>query len=94
MKLVGATPWFIRKPFLAKSIVNGVVASIVSTLLLGALLYYLQTYQLAMFSLWDIPMILITFGAMLFMGIVISFFSSLFAVGKYLRFKTNDLYYI
>jgi cell division transport system permease protein len=94
MKLVGATSWFIRKPFLAKSIINGVVASVISSILLGALLYYLQTYQLAMVSLWNIPMILITFGTMLFMGIVISFLSSLFAVGKYLRFKTNDLYYI
>lgn len=94
MKLVGATPWFIRKPFLTKSIINGVIASVLSSILLGGLIYYLQTYQLTMFSLWTPPMILITFGAMLSMGIIISFLSSLFAVGKYLRFKTNDLYYI
>lgn len=94
MKLVGATSWFIRKPFLAKSIVNGLAASFLSILSLGGLIYYVQTSHLTMLNLWDPQILGITAGAIIILGVVISFFSSLFAVDKYLRIKTNDLYYI
>jgi cell division transport system permease protein len=94
MKLVGATSWFIRKPFLGKSIVNGLAASFLSIISLGGLIYYVQTSHLTMLNLWDPQILGITAGAIIILGVVISFFSSLFAVGKYLRIKTNDLYYI
>lgn len=95
MKLVGATSWFIRKPFLRKSLWNGIVASIVAALFLGGLIYLVQKYSLLiMVDLMKPESMIIVFGAMLFLGVFISFFSSLFAVGKYLRHKTNDLYYI
>jgi cell division transport system permease protein len=94
MKLVGATPWFIRKPFLGKSLMNGILASFISILFLGGLIYYVQTYHLTMLNLWNAEILGITAGSILALGIIISFFSSLFAISKYLRYKTNDLYYI
>lgn len=94
MKLVGATSWFIRKPFMSTSIRNGIIASVLASAALGGLIYYVQYNQLTMLNLWNEEILLITGGAILVLGVSISFFSSLFAVGKYLRFKTNDLYYI
>lgn len=94
MKLVGATSWFIRKPFMGTSIRNGIMASLLACAALGGLIYYVQYNQLTMLNLWDEEILIITGSAILILGVSISFFSSLFAVGKYLRFKTNDLYYI
>ena len=59
------------------------------------LLYYLQYYYgFPLFNLVAPMNIAITVGVIFILGIVISLFSSMFAVGKYLRIKTNDLYYI
>ncbi|MDR1678802.1 MAG: permease-like cell division protein FtsX [Prevotellaceae bacterium] len=96
MKLVGATPWFIRKPFLGKGLVNGIIAAVIASVFLIALVYYVQTYHLVAtdINLWNLELMGITLGVVFVVGIVLSFFCSLFAVGKYLRFTTNDLYYI
>lgn len=42
MKLVGATPGFIRRPFVRYNLVSGVFASILAILMLTGALYYLQ----------------------------------------------------
>ena len=95
MRLVGATAWFIRKPFLARSLLNGLVAALLSSALLEGLLYYLQYYYgFPLFNLVAPLNVAITVGVIFVLGIIISLFSSMFAVGKYLRIKTNDLYYI
>jgi len=94
MKLVGATAWFIRKPFLGKSLINGIVASILASVCLGALIYYVQFYHFPMLNLFAPQTALIIVGTIFFLGIVISLLSSLAAIGRYLRYKTNDLYYI
>lgn len=94
MKLVGATSWFIRKPFLIKSLINGIIASLLASMCLGGLIYYVQVYHFPMLSLLTVESISIVIGTIFFLGIVISLLSSLISIGKYLRFKTNDLYYI
>ncbi len=94
MKLVGATSWFIRKPFVGKFLWNGIVASILAAASLGGLIYYVQNYHLTMLNLWNEEILMITGIAILILGVLISVFSSLSAVGRYLRYKTNDLYYI
>lgn len=43
MKLVGAKSWFIRKPYVGQSIINGVVAAVVAMLLLSGLVYYMKS---------------------------------------------------
>ncbi len=94
MKLVGATSWFIRKPFVGRFLWNGIVASVLAALALGGLIYYVQNYHLTMLNLWNEEILMVTGIAIFILGILISVFSSLSAVGRYLRYKTNDLYYI
>ena len=42
MKLVGATPGFIRRPIVVSCMINGIIAAFVAVGLLSALLYYLS----------------------------------------------------
>ena len=39
MKLVGATPAFIRRPFIVSNVINGIVASVIAMLLLSGCIY-------------------------------------------------------
>ena len=95
MKMVGATSWFIRRPFMGRSILNGFVASLLAILTLGGIVYYLHYYyDLSMLNLMSVEVIVITTSIITFLGVFISLVSSMFAVGKYLRIKTNDLYII
>ena len=41
MKLVGATSWFVRKPYIARGMINGVIAAFLSLIMLGVMVYYI-----------------------------------------------------
>ncbi len=94
MKLVGATPSFIRKPFVRANIVNGVVAALVAICMLFGLIYYL-TLQIDNFvSIITTEDLIVVVCIVLILGIIISAISAHFAVNKYLRMKTDKLYYV
>jgi cell division transport system permease protein len=93
MKLVGATWGFIRKPFLLKSILHGLYASIIAILLLSGLIYLLRKEFGDLIDIVDIQFIVVIFGAVTILGVLINLISTYFAVNKFLRFKTDDLYY-
>lgn len=95
MKLVGATSWFIRRPFVVKGLIDGLVAAIISSAVLESGLYYVQQYYgFALFDLVSEQNVILTVGVMVIFGMSISMISSMMAVGRYLHLKTNDLYYI
>ncbi|MDR1783222.1 MAG: permease-like cell division protein FtsX [Dysgonamonadaceae bacterium] len=94
MKLVGATPGFIRRPFIGSHIVSGIIAAVIANALLFWLLYY-QFYDIK--NIWDIifPVnFFITSGIVLLLGILISIIATVFAVNKYLRSNVDELYHI
>ena len=94
MKLVGATHWFIRKPYLKSSIMNGLLASIISLVLLVGVVYFVQ-YEFGMSSLMIQPLTgLIITLIVISLGIILTAISSYYAVGRYLKMKTDDLYFI
>lgn len=92
MQLVGATSSFIRKPFLWQSVLQGVVSAIIGMALVMTLFYALNNILKTI----EIPFSLITliqlFGAIIVLGISITFISTWFALNKYLRMKLDDLY--
>jgi len=94
MKLVGATHWFIRKPYLKSSVMNGLLASFISLILLVAVVYFVQ-YEFGMSGLSIDPLTaLIITLIVISMGILLTAISSYYAVGRYLKMKTDDLYFI
>lgn len=91
-QLFGATRWFIVKPFLGRSILNGFISGTLACLLIAALIYYFQYTLPDLGLLRDLFTFAVLFGGLILFGILISFLSTLTAVIRYLRLKVEDLY--
>ena len=92
MQLVGANQGFIRKPFLIQSILHGIYSAIIALLLLGGTLYISRQEIPELIAIQDINMLLILSFSVILLGIIISFASTFFAVGKYLRSSLDELH--
>ena len=94
MRLVGATPWVIKWPFIRRNLLMGIEASTIACLML-ALAYYYCVARLGVMlfplTIWNV---LFVVAVVLFCGLCITFFSSLSATNRYIRMKTNKLYEI
>lgn len=90
MGLVGAENWYVEAPFIIEGAIYGVIGSIVSMIILAALVYFSANTIDRL--LGDITVaayvkqnILFIFGVQLALGILIGVLSSVFAMRKYLR---------
>lgn len=92
MQLVGATRGFIRKPFLARSFLFGMIAGAVASVILFALVKYTQANIEGFVMLQNQEMLLILFGVLILVGGVLSVLSTLRAVNKYLNMSLDELY--
>lgn len=92
MQLVGATSWFIKRPYLGKSLVQGLLSTIISVGLLFGVLQIGDAQLPELKSLRNEQFTLLIAGGMLLIGLVISLMSTWFAISKYLRNKIDDLY--
>ena len=94
MKLVGATPWFIRKPYLKSSMINGLIASGISIVLLAGVVYFVQyEFGITGFMLHSLSFVFVALIVIL-SGIALTASSSYFAVGKYLKMHSNEMFII
>ncbi len=94
MKLVGATNWFIRGPFVLEGLMYGIIATIISMLALSVLLFYagpaINNYfgdvgvDTTNYLRQNVPLI---FAMQLGIGIFIGITSSLLALRKYLKLR-------
>jgi len=91
MKLVGATDWFVRAPFLFQGIIFAVLSVLIIILIIYPILGFIQpSLNLLLegeFNIIDYfnQYFIIIFGLELIGAIIINFISSLWAVGKYLK---------
>lgn len=93
MQLVGATRWFIIKPFLMRGVFNGLVSGLVAVIALVGLMYYAQIKLPALKVVSDnLIGFSIIFAGVIVTGILISWLSTWRAVAKYLSMKLDDLY--
>lgn len=92
MQLVGASPGYIRKPFLLKGIAQGVVSAFVAFTLLLFILYFVENQMGGIFNFFEYVTLIIVFSSILAIGIVIGLFSTFLSVNKYLHVKTDQLY--
>ncbi len=92
MLLVGANKGFIRKPFLINSLVNGIIGALAAIGLLTALFYFGEQKIPELSLIRDMQLMGIVAGLLVFLGIFLSLICTLFAVNKYLRYRTVDLY--
>lgn len=94
MKLVGASWWFIRRPFLRNAILQGLLSALLALLVLGGGLYALYCYEPDMMVVINWEVMVITACAVLLFGLLISVFCSWLSVNKFLRMKAGELYKI
>lgn len=94
MKLVGASWWFIRRPFLRNSILQGFLSVLLALFVLGGGLYALYCYEPDMMVIINWQVMAITAGAVLLFGLFISIFCSWLSVNKFLKMKAGELYKI
>lgn len=93
MKLVGATRSFITAPFLKAALVQGLVASVISTAALSGILYALNRSFPEFFSVLSRSSLLIAAGIIFATGALLCTLSTYFVVGKLSEAPKDDLYY-
>ncbi len=95
MQLVGATWKFITKPYLVKSIFNGLSSGIIAIGLLLVLVFVinLQFPELRL-DIWveDILGLGLVMVGLILLGIFICYTSTYFVVSRYLKMRLDDLY--
>ena len=93
MQLVGATKAFVRKPFIRKSIWQGIWGALVASALLGLVLYYAEQNIPGLEILDNYVLLAILFAGLLASGLLISMSCTFFALSKYLKLKPDQLYF-
>ena len=94
MKLVGATPGFIRRPFITSNIVCGIIAAVLAIIMLTVCVSYIVNEFDNFYTLIDTSMLLAVYGIVLLLGILLTGISSFFAVNRYIGMKRDELYYV
>lgn len=92
MQMVGATKGFIRRPFLGYGILHGLLGALIAILLLLLTLHLGQREIPELVFLRNWFEFIVIFVVVAALGILISGLSTYFAVSKYLRLKSNELY--
>ena len=94
MQLVGASNWFIKRPFIWHGMILGFFSGIVAVFALaGTLKIIYDFWPSFQGELQNVTMDLLLYVAMLITAICISWLATQFAVGRYLRLRTEKLYY-
>jgi cell division transport system permease protein len=93
MRLVGATPGFIRRPFLKYNLITGFIAGLIAILLLTGTLYNIKKFT-GLEDVLNSETVLLVYGIILVSGIILSISAAYFAVNRYLYINRGKLYYI
>lgn len=94
MKLVGASWGFIRRPFVTRAIVIGLLAAIIALTVLAGGVYALYNYEPDTITIVTWQVMAITGASVFLFGIIITAICSNISVNKFLKMKAGDLYKI
>jgi cell division transport system permease protein len=93
MQMVGATRWFISKPFDKKAIINGLFSAGLAIVAINILIYGVENWWLPEIkALRDNTLLALLYLILILIGISITFISTHRSVTKYLKMKLDDLY--
>lgn len=91
MRLVGAKPSFIRKPFILRHLLNGIIASVIAIAILSAMIAYVLQYE-EFKELLTAQDIAIVYVSVLLMGIIICSLAAMMASNKYINLDYDKLF--
>ena len=92
MKLVGATNKFIKSPFLADSVYNGMYSALIAICMLLTIFQFLQSDMPDFLNIHDLKSMGFIFASIFVAGILFTLLSTFFALRKYLRIKESEIY--
>ncbi|MGN6494073.1 MAG: cell division protein FtsX [Agriterribacter sp.] len=92
MQMVGATRWFISKPFDVRAVINGFISALIAIAVILILIFGVERLLPEIKALRDYTLLTLLFLAIIIIGIVITFISTHRSVTKYLKMKLDDLY--
>ena len=93
MQLVGATHWFIQKPFLRRGLWFGFLASLLALATIFMLLFAFRSDLQEMINiLQEKQRLLALIGGVLLIGLFLSGISTVYAVNRFIRTDSDKLY--
>lgn len=92
MQMVGATRWFIARPFDKKAIITGLLSGLIAVIALVVLIYFIESVFEDLYAIRDYGLLAVLIVAIIVLGILISLLSTHRSVIKYLKLKLDDLY--
>ena len=93
MQMVGATRWFIARPFDRKAILNGLLSALLAIAAILVIIYSVENWYLPEIrALRDNGLLAMLFLILILIGIGITLFSTHRSVTKYLKMKLDELY--
>lgn len=92
MKLVGATKWFIMRPFLGSSLTQGILAGAGASALFCLSVYGLNEAIPELMTIAEAQKIALILGSMVAGGVLISGFFTYIALNKFVNMKSNKIY--
>ncbi|RYG46551.1 MAG: cell division protein FtsX [Chitinophagaceae bacterium] len=92
MQMVGATRWFITRPFDQRAILNGLISGVISVIGLWLVISFAENQMPSLKALHEPVLLAVLMGGMIIMGILISVLSTHRSVVKYLKMHVDDLY--
>ena len=92
LKAVGATKWFIMRPFIGRSALQGLCAGVVASALLGGALYGLHHLlpEVGIFPKWEVVAYLTL--SLVAVGIVVAVVCTLPVVNRFVNMKGNKIH--
>jgi len=92
MQLVGATTGFIRKPFLIRSMIYGLLGGLIASIGLWSLIQFAQTKVVELSMLQNNQEIFILFGVLVIIGILLGLICTYQSMRKYMKLSLDELY--
>ena len=92
MQLVGATSFFICKPFVYGSMWRGFFGALIANLILLGAIFVVQEKVGKVINIMHMDVVGMMVGFVMLSGVLLSFFSAWFSVRRYLNKNLNELY--
>jgi cell division transport system permease protein len=92
MKLVGATPGFIRRPFVRAGMANGLIAGIIASALLAGVQAYAINLDADVARTLTWTDAAIVYAGIIAVGIIVCALASIWSTNRYLRRNYDSLY--
>ena len=92
MKLVGATKWYIMRPFLITAVKQGLAAGVIASALMAAVVYGAESHAIDGVNMLATEDVVAIVGSIVVLGVVVTVLFSAVAVNKFVNMRSNKIY--